>query len=170
MTDCLDDLDFVASSPELSHDDGRFLDFISSYIDSLDEILRSINLRIHDHPELNYEEFIAHETLTSFLRTRHGWKVSPSAYGIATAFVAEFDSGREGPVVSFNAAHGMLSCLNPIMLAYRTKFLLRCPSWYWSCMWSQSDRHCFSLSSFSCECYHPEIQVRWKGHLVWNTS
>lgn len=104
LADCLHDLNYVCRA-DLSQD-SAYLGFISSYIDSLDEILRPINLRIHDNPELNYEEFIAHETLTSFLRTRYGWKVTPSIYGIATAFIAEFDSGREGPVVSFNAEYG----------------------------------------------------------------
>jgi metal-dependent amidase/aminoacylase/carboxypeptidase family protein len=81
--------------------------FVSSYIDSLDKVLRPINLKIHDNPELNYKEFIAHDTLQAFMKTRRGWKVTPSAYGIETAFIAEFDSGKEGPVVSFNAEYGM---------------------------------------------------------------
>jgi metal-dependent amidase/aminoacylase/carboxypeptidase family protein len=68
---------------------------VSDYIESISEILRPISLKIHDNPELNYEEFIAHETLTRFLKTRKGWKVTPSAYGIATAFIAEYDSGKK---------------------------------------------------------------------------
>jgi metal-dependent amidase/aminoacylase/carboxypeptidase family protein len=63
-------------------------------------------LKIHDNPELNYKEFIAYETLTRFLKTRKGWKVTPSAYGIATAFIAEFDSGKKGPLISYNAEYG----------------------------------------------------------------
>lgn len=88
-------------------DDGpAFLDFISTYIDSLEVTLRPINLKIHDNPELCYQEHIAHETLVTFLKTRPGWKVSPSVYGISTAFIAEFDSGKGGAVVSFNAEYG----------------------------------------------------------------
>jgi metal-dependent amidase/aminoacylase/carboxypeptidase family protein len=83
-----------------------YRDDISLCIDSLDDTLRPINLKIHDNPELCYEEFIAHEILVSFLKTRPGWIVTSSTYGIATAFVAEFDSGKKGPVVSFNAEYG----------------------------------------------------------------
>ncbi|TVY91248.1 Peptidase M20 domain-containing protein, partial [Lachnellula willkommii] len=88
------------------HDD--HLNYVSVYIDSISEILRPISLKIHDNPELKFEEFIAHDTLTKFLKTRKGWKVTPSAYGMATAFVAEFDSGRKGPVVSYNVEYDAL--------------------------------------------------------------
>ncbi|KAG0645580.1 Aminoacylase-1 2 [Hyphodiscus hymeniophilus] len=68
-------------------------------------MLRPISLKIHDNPELNFEEFIAHETLTKFLKTRKGWKITPSAYGLKTAFIAVYDSGKEGSVVSYNAVY-----------------------------------------------------------------
>lgn len=82
------------------------LDFVSSYIDSISEVLRPVSLRIHDNPELNFKEFIAHETLTKFLNSRKGWKVTPSAYKIETAFIAEYDGGRKGPVISYNIEYG----------------------------------------------------------------
>jgi hypothetical protein len=82
------------------------LGFISAYVDSVSEELWPVNMKIHSNPELCYEEFIAHETLTTFLMAKAGWKVTPSAYGIATAFAAEYDSGKPGPVVSFNAEYG----------------------------------------------------------------
>ncbi|KAH7360643.1 hypothetical protein BKA65DRAFT_604067 [Rhexocercosporidium sp. MPI-PUGE-AT-0058] len=85
----------------------EYLDFVSAYIDSISETLRPVSLRIHDNPELNYKEFIAHETLTKFMKTRKGWKVTPSAYGIETAFIAVFDSGEKGPVISYNAEYGI---------------------------------------------------------------
>ncbi|KAM7183182.1 peptidase M20 [Naviculisporaceae sp. PSN 640] len=37
------------------------------------------------------------------MQSRPGWKVTRSAYGIKTAWTAVYDSGRPGPVVSFNA-------------------------------------------------------------------
>jgi metal-dependent amidase/aminoacylase/carboxypeptidase family protein len=80
--------------------------FISEYVEGLSTALWPINITIHDNPELNYEEFIAHETLTSFLKTREGWDVIPSAFGIPTSFKAEYASGKPGPVVSFNAEYG----------------------------------------------------------------
>ncbi len=81
---------------------------ISDFIDSIAKELWDINKTIHDNPELGYEEFIAHETLTKFMSSRSGWKVTPSAYGLATAWVAVFDSGKKGPVVSFNVEMGAL--------------------------------------------------------------
>ncbi|KAI0098637.1 hypothetical protein GGR51DRAFT_427119 [Nemania sp. FL0031] len=75
---------------------------ISDFIDAIAKELWEVNKTIHDNPELGYEEFIAHETLTKFMSSRGGWEVTPSAYGLATAWVAVFDSGKKGPVVSFN--------------------------------------------------------------------
>ncbi|KAK2037910.1 hypothetical protein LZ31DRAFT_560061 [Colletotrichum somersetense] len=85
-----------SSSPE-------YLDEISAVVDDLAESLWPINKTIHDNPELGYHEVVAHNALTAFMRTRPGWKVTPSAYGMETAWVAVWDSGRKGPVVSFNA-------------------------------------------------------------------
>jgi metal-dependent amidase/aminoacylase/carboxypeptidase family protein len=88
-----------------------YISDIAEHIDSLSEPLRHLSLKIHDNPEVRYKEFIAHEAITTFMREQDDqeWKVRPSAYGIATAFVAVFDSGRPGPVVSFNAEYGKLS-------------------------------------------------------------
>jgi metal-dependent amidase/aminoacylase/carboxypeptidase family protein len=41
------------------------------------------------------------------MKLQKGWKVKPSAYGIETAFIAEFDSGEKGSVISYNAEYGM---------------------------------------------------------------
>lgn len=62
------------------------LNFISTYVDSISEEVWPVNKTIHENPELCFEEVIAHETLTSFLKAKPGWKVTPSAFGIATAF------------------------------------------------------------------------------------
>ncbi|GME42255.1 Peptidase m20 [Neofusicoccum parvum] len=93
----------VVSDPTSAPD---YLAEIGSYIDSIADPLWPINKKIHDNPELGYKEYIAHEALTSFLKAQKGWKVTPSAYGMETAFVAVFDSGKKGPVVSFNAEMG----------------------------------------------------------------
>ncbi|TRM60316.1 hypothetical protein BD626DRAFT_504930 [Schizophyllum amplum] len=83
------------------------LDEISAFVNAQTAALRVLNLTIHDNPELGYHEFVAHDVLTRFMEAR-GWKVTRSAYGIATAFVAVFDSGVKGPVVSFNAEYDCL--------------------------------------------------------------
>ncbi|RYP75084.1 hypothetical protein DL769_003880 [Monosporascus sp. CRB-8-3] len=60
----------------------------------------------HDNPELGFQEVIAHHTLTSFMRSKTGWRVFPSAYGMATAWVAEFDTRRKALVLLFNVEMG----------------------------------------------------------------
>lgn len=87
-------------------DEPEFLGDISEYIDSIADALWPVNKRIHDNPELGFKEFIAHEALTKFMKTRDGWKVFPSVYGMATAWIAVYDSGKKGPVISFNVEMG----------------------------------------------------------------
>ncbi|KAI0966553.1 hypothetical protein F4678DRAFT_475851 [Xylaria arbuscula] len=94
----------------INHEDAReihpieagYLHNISDFIDRLTNELWDVNKTIHDNPELGFKEFIAHKTLTKFISRQGGWKVTPSAYGLVTAWVAVFDSGKKGSVVSFN--------------------------------------------------------------------
>ncbi len=93
----------------VSHKDAdlpRHLADISAFIDAIAGDLWTVNKKIHDNPELSYGEHIAHDTLTSFIESVAGWKVTRSAYGIDTAWVAVCDSGKKGPVVSFNVEMG----------------------------------------------------------------
>lgn len=111
------DVDFVIvdesaeTPPESSAD---YLDAISHYTESISSCLCNISLEIHDHPELQYKEYHAHQVLTEFLKSQNGWQVTSSAYGIGTAFVAVYDSGKKGPTVSFNAEYGMLDTNPPL--------------------------------------------------------
>lgn len=84
----------------------RFLDPISQAVDNLLEEFWPINKKIHDNPERGFKEFIAHDVLTTFMKSQSGWAVTPSAYGMETAWAAVFDTGKCGPVVSFNAEMG----------------------------------------------------------------
>lgn len=84
-----------------------FLESISQHIESLSDDLRKMSLSIHDDPELQYKEVHAHKILTEYLAKQDGWQITPSAYGIKTAFVAVFDNGKHGPTVSFNAEYGV---------------------------------------------------------------
>ncbi|KAI0141411.1 hypothetical protein BJ166DRAFT_472570 [Pestalotiopsis sp. NC0098] len=79
-----------------------YIDDVSHYVDKMAEQLWPLNKTVHDNPELGFKEFIAHAALTKFFRRQPNWKVTPSAYGMATAWVAEWDSGKKGPVISFN--------------------------------------------------------------------
>jgi len=96
------------SSSGSSNSEAEYMSIISGHIDSLSDSLRQLSLRIHDNPEVRNKEVIAHEAITAFMNEQEDqrWSITPSAYGIATAFVADFDSGKPGPVVSFNAEYG----------------------------------------------------------------
>lgn len=86
-----------------------FLEEISTYVDHYSASLRTVSLEIHDKPELQYKEFHAHKVLTSYMMKHSGWHVTPSAYNVATAFVAVYDNGNKGATVSFNAEYGVYS-------------------------------------------------------------
>lgn len=94
----------------VSHQDDEpeppYLRGISSYVDGIADSLWPVNKTIHDNPELGFKEHIAHDLLVKFMRSQKGWKVTPSAYGLETAWIAVHDSGRKGPVVSFNVEMG----------------------------------------------------------------
>ena len=85
------------------------LDAVDRTIGQLSADLRDISISIHDNPELQFKEHHAHKVLTEYLQKQEGWVVTPSAYGFETAFVATYDTGEKGPVVSFNAEYGMSS-------------------------------------------------------------
>ena len=72
-------------------------DIASQTIDAASESLRALSLDIHSHPEENYEEVHAHAALTSWL-TDAGFEVTPSAYGMDTAF--EATRGVGGPTIA----------------------------------------------------------------------
>ena len=83
-----------------------YLQSVDNAVESLADGFWPINNRIHDNPELALKEFMAHEALTTYMRSQSGWAVTESACGIETAWIAEFDSGKPGPVVSLNAEYG----------------------------------------------------------------
>ncbi|KAF1992997.1 putative amidohydrolase [Amniculicola lignicola CBS 123094] len=80
----------------------NLLSEIDSCIERFHTSLWPLNKFIHENPELAFKEYKAHEILTNFIRLRKGWQVTTSAYGMETAWVAVYDSGNPGPVVSFN--------------------------------------------------------------------
>jgi amidohydrolase len=66
-------------------------------VDALADVLVDASHRIHDRPELGYEEHFAHELLTSLVE-RQGLVVTRGAYGLDTAFEAV--AGADGPVIA----------------------------------------------------------------------
>lgn len=66
---------------------------------------REVNLSLHSHPEIGFQEVFAHKTLTDFLQ-EHGFAVKRHAWGLDTAFEATFGSG--GRQVVFCAEYDAL--------------------------------------------------------------
>lgn len=103
-----------APTHAMQHDVPKYMSSINAYVDSLRDILWPLNEFIHRNPELAFTEYKAHDALTAFMQLQKGWKITPHAYGIETAWTAIFDSGKNGPVISFNAEMGMLKSITPL--------------------------------------------------------
>ncbi|KAE8313103.1 hypothetical protein BDV41DRAFT_588422 [Aspergillus transmontanensis] len=97
--------DLFSSTPTPDEQATDTLDAIVHAIDAHDKELQLINEQIHKNPELAFEEFKAHDNITKLLEDL-GFSVTKHAYGLATAFVAEYGSG--GRVVAFNAEYDAL--------------------------------------------------------------
>ncbi|KAG5815084.1 hypothetical protein H9Q74_010628 [Fusarium xylarioides] len=78
---------------------------IASTLDALNSAFQEVNLGIHSHPELAYQEVFAHDKLTDFLE-HQGFQVKRHAWGLNTAFEATFGSG--GRQVVFCAEYDAL--------------------------------------------------------------
>lgn len=90
----------------VTRDDTDHLAEVAQAVDEAADGLWTVNKTIHDNPELGYHEYKAHNVLTEYMQQQQGWVVAKSAYSLATAWTAVYDSGRQGPVVSFNAEYG----------------------------------------------------------------
>jgi amidohydrolase len=88
---------------------GRFhmKSVLLSRIDEIGPRIRSIAAAIGSRPELGNEEFFAFETLTEALES-YGFQIERHTLGLPTAFIAEFDTGLEGPIVAFMAEYDAL--------------------------------------------------------------
>lgn len=74
-------------------------DLVNTRIDSLNTDLRTkINNVLHNNPELCFEEYIAHDTITSYLETL-GFDVRKSAHDLATSFEATLGQGGREVVI-----------------------------------------------------------------------
>ena len=77
---------------------GAVKDAIAAAVDRLADELEALSHRIHDHPELGYQEVKAAGWLTEFLE-KQGFKVERGVAGIETAFRATLETG-EGPTIA----------------------------------------------------------------------
>ncbi|KAI7899527.1 uncharacterized protein BX663DRAFT_521192 [Cokeromyces recurvatus] len=89
--------------------DNEIESIVNKEIDSISSELRDISLDIHKHAETSMKEFHAHDILTAYLEKK-GFKVTRHAYGLQTAFMAEYDRGdgrRVGICSEYDALPGL---------------------------------------------------------------
>ena len=85
-----------------------YLDTVTQAVESLREELVEISMDIHDHPELNYQEYHAVEVLSNALE-RHGFDVERGVGGVETAFRGTIQGGNgDGPTVAILAEYDAL--------------------------------------------------------------
>lgn len=82
--------------------------------------LRELSNYLLAHPELAFKEFLAHDACIEFLKTHcDGWKITPSAYGMDTAWEAVYTQGIGGRRIVFCSEYDALpevghACINII--------------------------------------------------------
>ncbi|KAI9148285.1 Peptidase M19 domain-containing protein [Paramyrothecium foliicola] len=74
-------------------------------LEKYEQKLKLVNYKIYSHPELAYNEVYAHDTLCHVLEGL-GYSVTRHAYGMKTAFEAEY--GQGGALVVYNAEYDAL--------------------------------------------------------------
>ncbi|KAI9278664.1 hypothetical protein BDA99DRAFT_567348 [Phascolomyces articulosus] len=65
---------------------------VSNAIEGVSDELRTISLDLHENMETGMKEFHAHDVLTDYLESK-GFTVTRHAYGMKTAFTAEYSNG-----------------------------------------------------------------------------
>ena len=80
---------------------------IQTYLDGLREELVGLSHRIHETPELGFEEFKAAAWQAEIL-TRHGFDVVTGYLGLATSYKANVKTG-DGPRIAFMAEYDALA-------------------------------------------------------------
>lgn len=81
-------------------------DDVAAAVDRLGDELERLSQRIHDNPELGYQEVKASAWLVEFLAAQ-GFKVERGVAGVETAFRATIESG-EGPTIAIMCEYDAL--------------------------------------------------------------
>ena len=84
-------------------------DLIRSAVDTLGDDLENLSRRIHDNPELAFQEVKAAAWLADFL-TAQGFAVERGVAGVDTAFRATFDTG-DGPTIAILCEYDALPAI-----------------------------------------------------------
>ena len=80
---------------------------VTDAVDRLAEELETLSHRIHDHPELAFNEERAHAWLVEFLE-KHGARVERGVGGLPTAFRATIPGSAPGPTIAIMAEYDAL--------------------------------------------------------------
>lgn len=80
---------------------------ISKEIDSIDSDLRDIATKIHENPELGYEEYKASKWLSDYLE-ENDFNVTRGVAGLETAFIATLEGSESGPTIGLLAEYDAL--------------------------------------------------------------
>jgi len=142
-----------------------YMSEIDNFIEGIRAFLWPLNKFIHENPELAFQEYQAHEVLTNFMRSREGWQVTKSAYGIETAWVAAYDSGKPGPVVSFNVEMGKPT-LHIVQRGNVADISRRAPRSR-PRVWSQPYRHSLARRWSYNSGDHQTTWTPWQGPSLW---
>src|SRR5438270_242963 len=85
-------------------------DRVVEEVDRRADLLVDASHRIHERPELLFEERFAAELLTDMLE-KEGFDVERGAYGLETAFAAR--TGRDAAVLGYNAVAALRQHIRP---------------------------------------------------------
>ncbi|RCH91763.1 hypothetical protein CU097_004931 [Rhizopus azygosporus] len=88
---------------------GEIENTVNNAIDSINDELRAISLDLHENMETGMKEVHAHNVLTKYLEKK-GFKVTRHAYGMDTAFTAEYSNGpgrRIGVCAEYDGLPGL---------------------------------------------------------------
>jgi len=73
------------------------------------DALRELSNYILAHPELDFKEYLAHDACIDFLKMHcDGWKITPKAYGLETAWEAVYTQGKGGYRIVFCSEYDAL--------------------------------------------------------------
>ena len=81
---------------------------MNNYIDNHAEELVNLSLKLHDHPETAFKEYKACAWLTEYLESKEFEVITPVG-GLDTAFIAKYDTSKEGPSIAYIAEYDALA-------------------------------------------------------------
>lgn len=80
---------------------------IKKAADEIKEELIELSRRIHENPELGFQEYEAVKNITDLMH-KHGFRIEKNIAGLETAFRAEYNCKGSGPTIAFLAEYDAL--------------------------------------------------------------